>query len=77
MEDKILEHVDKVSAVSVNLDDILVVTVDVGKMRATHADAYMVRIKDNFKQTFTDNEILVISSNIDLSVLHMVEEPII
>jgi hypothetical protein len=77
MEDNILEHVDGISTVDVNPDDILIVTVDCGKMRPGQAERYMGKVKDKFAQTFSDIEIMVISNNIDLSVLHMVEDPII
>lgn len=67
----------KIEKLDMGPNDILVVTVDCGKMRGAQVENHLAVTKLGFKKTFPDNEVMVLSSRIDLSVLHMVEEPII
>ena len=63
----------KIEKVDMGPNDILVVTVDCGKMRGNQVVKHLAVHEAEYRKVFPDNDIMVVSSRVDLSVLHMVE----
>ena len=72
-----MEEVKKIEVVDVGKNDIVVITVDIGQVRPTRAAEYCNKIMESIKPKFPNNEVLVVPDTIDISVLHMVEYPIV
>jgi hypothetical protein len=70
-------RIERIEAINVGPNDIIVVTVDCGKLPPRKAEEYLINLKNRIKPTFPNNTLLVLNNQIDLSVLHMVEHPII
>lgn len=64
----------KIEKLDIGPNDILVATVDCGKMRGSQVEKHLANEKRNIKKYIPDNEVMMLSSRIDLSVLHMVED---
>jgi hypothetical protein len=72
-----MEEVKKIEVVDVGKNDIVIITADTGKLRPTRAAEYCEKIAENMKEKFPDNEVWVVPQTIDISVLHMVEYPVV
>jgi hypothetical protein len=77
-----LEHIDGLKKIDLNPNDMLLISVDVGKMSPKQQGEYCKKIADNFleklkKRGLDSVEVIVYANTIDFSVLHIVEEPII
>ena len=71
------ENITGINKIDLEPNDILVLTIDTGKLPPQRADDFIAKIKDNMKDFFPDNKIMAVSKTIDISVLHIVEEPIL
>ena len=68
------ERIERIQAIELHSNDILVITVDIGKMRPAQAEAYMLKVKEMVKSVLGDVKMLVTANNIDLTVLHILED---
>lgn len=72
----------KLDSVDLGPGDILIVSVDKGKMRGLQVERYFLTIADDVKRVLhaaghTDVEVMVVPNTTEFSVLKMAENPIV
>ena len=69
MKKELLDKIVGIQKVLLSKHDKIVVHVDVSKYPATVGQRYLTNIKDELKKDFPDNNIIVLSKNIEISII--------